>query len=162
MLVVGQQSMKLNGWMVIHVESFGCWYGWWYMLNRLGCWYCLLLLPSLDASSNFIVDIIECNEQVWGSFSDSINETFDKSWSALLATPLLIKMYNDSCCNWLNCRLPDRTSYLFLAMVLIPNTTISLVWKGVDCCSRIWMDNGLLSSSCDGFKFDVPAKLDNV
>lgn len=58
-----------------------------------------LLLSSLDESTNFVVYIIACDDQVWRSFGDSVDETFNKSWSALVAGAPLIAMYDDIFCN---------------------------------------------------------------
>ena len=76
-----------------------------------------MLLSSLGSASNFVVDVITCDDQAWRSVGDSVDETFHKSWSTLLAAPL-IKLFDDFCCNRLNHRLPDHTGYLIKCAVL--------------------------------------------
>ena len=59
------------------------------------CLLLLLSLSSLGLASNFVINIITCDDQVWRSFGDSVDETFNKSWSALVAGAPLIMTFND-------------------------------------------------------------------
>jgi hypothetical protein len=73
------------------------------MLHRLRC---CCLFSRLGESSNSIVDIVACDEEVWSSFCDLIDETFHKSWSTLGPVPLIV-MLDNFLRNQINRGLPE-------------------------------------------------------